>query len=131
MRRVFQRDLADPNRPVFMAVLGGAVVGYGRTTRFDPSPTAPPNAAPSGFYLAGLLIDSAHRRRRLGRTLTLARLHWIFERAPEAYYFTDARNHASIALHAQLGFEELTRDFTLPGVVFEGDRGVLGRLARP
>jgi RimJ/RimL family protein N-acetyltransferase len=127
MERAFLRDLADLERPVLLAMVGGKVVGYGRISRFEPPPDAPPDIAPAGYYLSGLLIAESHRRRRLGRALTQARLAWIFQRASEAYYFTNARNEASIALHAQLGFVELTRDFTFPGVTFEGDSGLLGR----
>ncbi len=41
--------------------------------------------------------------------------------------FANARNRASIALHAAFGFEEVTRDFEVPGVTFEGGVGVLFR----
>jgi hypothetical protein len=34
---------------------------------------------------------------------------------------------ASIALHAQLGFREVTREFSFPGLSFDGSEGILFR----
>jgi len=42
-----------------------------------------------------------------------------------AWYFTNARNEASLRLHRELGFREVTRDFSYPGVTFEGGVGIL------
>ena len=128
MREAFARDLDDPERPVLVAALGGVIVGYGRAARFEPPDGAPANVAPPGYYLSGLLVDAAHRRRRLGHALTVARLQWIFERARVAYYFADVDNHASVMLHARLGFVELTRDFTFPEANLEPGEGILFRL---
>jgi hypothetical protein len=61
--------------------------------------------------------------------LTLARLDWIAGRHDQAFYFTNARNVASIELHREFGFAEVTRDFTFPGASFEGGIGVLFRAA--
>ena len=38
---------------------------------------------------------------------------------------SDVMELASIDLHRQLGFVELTRDFTFPGASFEGGVGIL------
>ena len=81
--------------------------------------------------MGGLLVETSSRRRGIGEALTRARMHWVFERAPEAWYFTNARNLASLALHAKLGFIEVTRDFVYPRVSFDGGVGVLGRALRP
>lgn len=62
--------------------------------------------------------------------LTAHRLDWVRGRAEVVYYFANARNGATIDLHRRLGFEEVTRDFAIPGVAFEGGVGVLFR-ARP
>ena len=67
----------------------------------------------------------AWRRAGVGRALTEARLAWIAERAERAYYFTNARNQTSLDLHRKLGFKELTRTFTGPGIAFDGGQGVL------
>jgi ribosomal protein S18 acetylase RimI-like enzyme len=75
------------------------------------------------------VIDPAWRRRGLGRALTVARLEWLAERADVVWCFTGARNEASLALHEALGFREATRDFSFPGVTFQGGAGgVLLRL---
>jgi hypothetical protein len=69
----------------------------------------------------------------VGAALTDARLEWISGRATEAWYFSNACNAASIRLHARFAFREVTREFTLPGVTFEGGEGILFRagLAHP
>jgi hypothetical protein len=55
---------------------------------------------------------------------------WAFQRAGEVWFFANARNRASVDLHARLGFVEVTRDFAFPGVSFDGGVGVLCRAAR-
>ncbi|MEU0934070.1 GNAT family N-acetyltransferase [Embleya sp. NPDC005971] len=99
------------------------VVGYARAVHLDPSPTAP-----VGYYLAGIVVAPTARRNGLGLRLTRARLAWIAERAESAWYFTNARNTASLHLHEALGFHEETREFTIPGVDFTGGEGVLAHL---
>lgn len=37
----------------------------------------------------------------------------------------NAQNLVTIDLHARLGFKEITREFTFPGVEFQGGREVL------
>jgi ribosomal protein S18 acetylase RimI-like enzyme len=117
MRQRFEKDLGLDERGLFVALAEGRIVGYGRVGYFEPPPDAPANCAPEGYYMGGLLVDSGCRRRGLGRALTAARLAWAFERAPEAWYFTNARNAGSLALHEELGFALVTRDFVFPGVV--------------
>ena len=51
-----------------------------------------------------------------------------FTPAPDAPAFTGLDNQASLALHAELGFTEVTRDFSFPGAPPEL-AGVLCRLA--
>ena len=80
--------------------------------------------------MGGLLVAPQLRRRGIAEALTRARMAWTFERAPEVWYFTNARNLASIALHAKLGFGEVTRTFSYPNVSFDGGVGVLGRALR-
>jgi ribosomal protein S18 acetylase RimI-like enzyme len=130
MRRRFESDLDIPERMLILATAAGQVAGYGRTLYFSPDDGALPYVAPAGFYLAGLLVAPSSRRQGLGRAITRARMAWAFERADEVWYFTSAGNRASIALHAELGFVEVTRDFSFPDVSFEGGSGVLGRAQR-
>ncbi len=97
-------------------------------TEFDPPA---PHTVPSGWYLMGLFVAPPFRRGGVARALTRARLAWIRERAPEAWYFSDASNAASIALHREAGFAEVTREFVAPGVTFDSGVGVLFRCALP
>lgn len=115
------------DRLLLVAVVDGAVAGFARVRRFEPAPDAPGNAAPAGWYLAGIVVARAWRRRGIGRELTRRRLAWIAARAPEAWFFANARNRVSIDLHVKLGFREVTRDFWYPGTSFVGGVGILFR----
>jgi GNAT superfamily N-acetyltransferase len=77
------------------------------------------------------VVDPNRRRQGIGSALTRARLEWVFERADSVFYVVNATNRASIDLHAKQGFEEVTRDFDLPGVTFVGGHGVLCRAWAP
>ena len=74
------------------------------------------------------MVEPGCRRQGIGYDLTLQRLKWIFESSDIAWYFANAENSASIALHASVGFEEITRDFQYPGVTFAGGVGILCQL---
>ena len=110
-----------------VAETAGEVAAYARAARYAPPPDAPANAAPEGWYLLGVGVVEAHRRRGLGSALTRWRLARIARHADTAYYFASATNRASIDLHAALGFEELTRDFWFPALDFSRNDGVLFR----
>jgi ribosomal protein S18 acetylase RimI-like enzyme len=116
---------ADCRALLLTAEWDGEVAGFGKCHRYARPPDPPPNAGPEGWYLAGVIVDERHRRRGIGRALTEARLRWIAQRSDRAYYFANARNAASIALHRAFGFRELARDFSLPGAQFEGGVGIL------
>ena len=124
-----RRQVGDPEVALIVAAVDRRVVGFGRAGRFMPAADAPPDIMPAGWYLFGVIVEDAWRRHGIGRALTEARLAWIRERADAAWYFTNARNRVSIDLHAALGFVEVTRAFSTPGVAFEGGEGVLCRLA--
>jgi ribosomal protein S18 acetylase RimI-like enzyme len=126
-RARFAGNLADPDACLLLAEIGGQVMAYGRVRRFDPPPEGPADIAPAGYYLAGLLVASAYRRRGIGERLTRARMAWTATRATEIWFFANAANRASLLLHQGLGFREVTRDFTYPGVTFTGGVGVLCR----
>ncbi|MGO9959560.1 MAG: N-acetyltransferase family protein [Solirubrobacteraceae bacterium] len=130
MRRAFGVDLSRGDRLLLLASADGELAGYGRCARFEHGPDAPPDVAPEGYYMGGLLVASRWRRRGIAEALTRARMAWAFEHAPEVWYFTNARNTASLALHAKLGFVEVTRSFSYPTVSFDGGVGVLGRALR-
>jgi len=86
---------------------------------------APADTAPGGYYLTGVYVRYGERRRGVGAALIRSRLEWIGTRATEAWFFTNARNTVSIELHRRLGFEEVTRTFSFPGLAFEGGEGIL------
>jgi ribosomal protein S18 acetylase RimI-like enzyme len=121
-------QVADPNVCLVVAVVDTEICGFGRAGRFEPPADAPTNSAPAGWYLLGVIVRDPWRRRGIGRRLTEARLAWLAERGAEAFYFVNARNRASIDLHEELGFLELTRDFSFPGATFDGGVGSLGRI---
>jgi len=123
----FLEDIERADRKLVVAEHAGAVIGYGRAMRFVPDADAPTDIAPSGYYLIGLVVHSEHRRRGVAAALTRARLDWISNQADEAWYFANARNAPSIALHASFGFEEVTRSFFYPRVDFDRGEGILFR----
>ncbi|WP_394274807.1 hypothetical protein [Luteococcus sp.] len=58
----------------------------------------------------------------------MARLPGLQQRgARHVCFFANTRNRASLALHARIGFREITRDFTIPTVSFAGGEGVLAQ----
>jgi ribosomal protein S18 acetylase RimI-like enzyme len=118
----------DRRRFCAVAVVDAEVVAYGRASWRDHGPEA--RSAPTGWYLTGVVVSPPFRRRGIGLALTRYRLHHLRTLgADEVRYFTNARNRASMAMHAGLGFEEVTRDFVVPDVSYDGGVGVLFRLA--
>jgi GNAT superfamily N-acetyltransferase len=111
---------------LLIAESAGAAVGFAKAAYFAPPPGSPANTAPEGWYLSGVVVSPAVRRRGVGAALTAARLEWLAARdVSRVYYFANARNRTSIDLHAAFGFVEVTRDFTHPHAQFEGGVGVL------
>lgn len=77
-------------------------------------------AAPSGgrdpvWSLAGVVVDPAARRHGLGHQLTTARLALLSDVTDEVWCVVNARNRASLDLHADLGFTEQRRGPGSPG----------------
>jgi ribosomal protein S18 acetylase RimI-like enzyme len=124
-RERLRARLRAPSGCTLVAEVDGSFVGAGRVAWLEPVGDRPP---PPGFYLVGLVVDPAARRAGVGEALTRARAEWTLARADAAWYFANARNRASLDLHARLGFEEVTRAFDLAGVTFEGGEGVLCRV---
>ena len=104
------------------------LTGFGKAVKFEGIDEPPSNIAPTGWYLCGVIVASDFRRLGIGLALTTARIEWLTEKTESVYYFANARNQVSIALHASVGFVELARDFQYPGVSFEGGKGILYRL---
>lgn len=129
-RTMFDRTVAADDQALFVADIDGAIAGYARIVAHVVADDAPADAAPAGYYLMGLAIDTAWRRRGLAEALTSARLRWAWSRTDRVFYFASAANPASLDLHGRLGFEELTRAFSFPGIDFAGGVGVLSVLHR-
>ncbi len=121
-------DLSEHGRALFVAGVDGTPAGYGRVRYFSPPELSPANTAPAGWYLGGLVVAPVWRDRGAGAALTLARVEWVAGRADEVWYYANAANTVSIALHTAVGFEEVTRDFAVPGLSFKGGVGVLYRM---
>ena len=123
------RELAQivepPTRALWVAALGERVIGHARAGWFVPPPGSPPDVAPEGWYLMGVVVDPAFRGHGVGEELTRARLAWIAQRSRRALYFATAINRVTIDLHAKLGFVEVTRSFSFPSASFTGGAGVL------
>lgn len=126
---VFRHNLQHDERHLVVARVGDTPIGYGRTAWFEPGAGAPANAAPSGYYLIGLVVEPGWRRRGVASALIDARLAWVSQRAREAWYFTDRRNRVSIRLHERMGFSTVTDDFWFPTVTDGGGSHLLGRVA--
>jgi glyoxylase-like metal-dependent hydrolase (beta-lactamase superfamily II) len=123
LRSRFERYLIADDRALFVAELEGEFAGYGRLERLVPESVGDAPAAPAGWYLVGVVVPARWRRRGVGTALTQARLAWAWGRTDEVWYFVNARNRASIDLHQEFGFVEVTRDFAVPGVRFEDGHG--------
>ena len=105
---------------VCVAVAGDRVVGFGRCMRLTRARLAGARGLPPGWYLSGVVVEIAAHRRGIGRALTLHRLEWLRARTHQVFYFADLANRPSIDLHAALGFEEISRDFSVPPGLLEG-----------
>lgn len=125
LARFLEHAAATGRSLLLVAEIAGEVVAFGKCRYLVPPRREPPDPAPGGWYLAGLIVDARFRRRGIGRALTQARLRWVAERADRIYYVANARNAASIALHAVLGFTEVARGPAFATFRFEGGAGVL------
>ena len=122
---VFRRRAEADPVTTFVARVDGEIAGFGAVGWLDNAEADGARRVPPGWFLTGLVVAPAWRRRGIGAALTAHRLDWLRGRADVVYYFANARNGATIDLHRRLGFEEVTRDFAIPGVAFAGGVGVL------
>lgn len=113
--------ITDQSLLFLVACVGENVIGWAMTTHF----AEPDGPAPAGHYLMGVTVDPEWRRKGAGTLLVEARLDWIRERDKVAYFFANARNPGSIALHERWGFREIARGVEFRGVPFDGGEGVL------
>ncbi len=124
-RRSFVEILGRDDQHTVVAVHDDRVVAYASTAYLRLSDRTGAVNAPDAWYLTGVVVAPEVRRRGVGRRLTEARLDWLAARTDAVWYFAAALNRASLDLHAELGFQEVTRDFAVPGVTFTGGEGVL------
>jgi ribosomal protein S18 acetylase RimI-like enzyme len=125
--RKFFETVSTGRGLLMIAEAGADAIGFGKASHFVAPPGSPPNVAPDGWYLSGVVVSPRHRRRGVGAHLTAARLAGIDRRAPGSavYYFANERNRVSVDLHRAFGFGERSRDFSHPHAHFEGGAGIL------
>ena len=116
---------------VFVAEIGHHLVGFARGRRLEHARDGLPLVLPEGWYLTGVIVDPAWRRRGLGEVLTAARLEWLRRRTDAAYYVASRLNQASIALHERFGFHEIARGFDYPRADLPPERSVAYELMLP
>ena len=122
-------QLVSDTHRLWAARSSGQAIAFARVSYAERPAECAPNHQPAGWYLGGVIVDEAWRRRGVARELTRVRLEFLAQRAREAFYIASALNRSSIDLHAQFGFEELTRDFFAPRVTsFTGGVGILFRV---
>lgn len=80
-----------------------------------------------GWMVSGMVVDPDARRHGIGRALLSAVADAVAEQSPGAvlHSVVNATNHASLAVHLAVGFEELARVEEVAGITFEGGEGVL------
>lgn len=123
VRREFAGIAAGNPWTLVVADVDGGVVGFGRTRQ-----VAMREGVPGGWYLMGLIVHRAYRRRGIGEAITRKRLSWIRERSREAYYFANKENRASIDLHAVFGFRLVSDEFEYERASFARGDGSLYRI---
>lgn len=110
---------------VWVATSAGEVLGFGRARFDDQAEGTGPRAVPAGWYLMGVVVSPAWRRRGVGTALLGARLAWLAERTDRAYSVTSERNPVSRALLESAGFVVIRRDVTHPRIKFNKGVGLL------
>jgi aminoglycoside 6'-N-acetyltransferase I len=125
--RMISHPSAGKTSLVLVAEIDGDVVGFAKLRYLRKEEEHGAGSGPEGWYLTGIVVDPPYRRHSIGTKLTEARLEWVSQRSRSVYYFTNARNLVSMALHRPLGFVEIARGREFGGVTFEGGEGILLR----
>ncbi|MFJ9775395.1 GNAT family N-acetyltransferase [Kitasatospora sp. NPDC101157] len=113
---------------VVTAKVSGEAVGYANVAFL---PGHPVDRAPAGYYLTGVTVDPAWRRRGIATLLTRRRMGWVRERDSAVWCFISAGNRASLDLHRELGFDHVLIGASFQGVEFTGGEGWLLRADPP
>jgi len=102
------RDVRGRDRELVVAhVAQGAesanrqLVGYARLGLVPPGDSG---SAPPGYYVLGLVVERAWRRRGIAEALLQQLIALASERTGELWSFYDVRDTASAALHRRVGF---------------------------
>jgi ribosomal protein S18 acetylase RimI-like enzyme len=125
VERALTDDRMGRNRVLLVAEVDGSVVGFAKARYRGGEAVLGEDGLPDGWYLTGVVVDPRFRRRGVGARLTFARMQWIAERGTAAYYFANAKNRVSIALHQGFGFVEIARAPAFGSVSFAGGEGIL------
>lgn len=86
-----------------------------------------PSDAPAGWYVSGITVVPGWRRRRIGDRMLALELADVDRLGEPTWSLVNARNGASLDLHARHGFAEVARAATFAGITFSGGTGVLLR----
>jgi GNAT superfamily N-acetyltransferase len=113
---------------VVTAKVSGEAVGYASVAFL---PEHPVDHAPAGYYLTGVTVDPAWRRRGIGMLLTRWRMDWVWDRDSAVWCFISARNPASLDLHRELGFHHVMIGASFQGIEFADGEGWLLRADPP
>ncbi|WP_432190334.1 GNAT family N-acetyltransferase [Streptomyces sp. Tue6028] len=122
------RALCSERSLVITAKVSGEAVGYANAAFL---PEHAEDGAPAGYYLTGVTVDPDWRRRGIARLLTRRRVDWIWERDSAVWCFISAKNRASLDLHRELGFVQVTVGASFQGIEFAGGEGWLLRADPP
>ena len=112
--KIYQRDSARAERAAQVgAFVNDELIGFARVVwvEFEVPKV---NQAPSGWYLLGVNVQSAHRRRGIATLLTNWRIDWLANRADPLFYVAIPTNVASIELHEKFGFIKARENVTMP-----------------
>lgn len=124
----FDRIVNDDVKKFFcVAETENGVVGFGRCQFLPTKSITGASGMPEGWYLMGTIVDPNYRRQGIGRELCALRIKWLQQFTNVVYYYASALNRASIKLHEEFGFREISRNFRFPGLDFTGGVGILFR----
>jgi len=81
--------------------------------------------APAGWYVSGITVMPSWRRRRVGDRMLALELAGVDRLHEPTWSVVNARNGASLDLHARHGFVEVARAAAFAGITFTGGTGLL------
>ncbi len=100
----------DSSSFIFVALKDDLIVGHGKLFRYSKEKHDVEFKSPEGWYLNGVIVDSAYRRKGVAKALLSFRESYVLEKeGGELYSIVSAENHPSISYHTTLGFVEQQR----------------------